>query len=113
MNLLRRMSNLLSLRLLLPSMTFLYREGRRVISPTKAFSYQQINGGTKTPSVNQITIETQIVERRVCRREAGTLIGNITTSVRVFYAPSRLATSSHLTFGVSLNIAPLKAPLNF
>ena len=42
-----------------------------------------------------------------------TFIGNMTASLSVSFAPSKPATSSHFTFGVSLNMAPDSAPRNF
>lgn len=43
----------------------------------------------------------------------GNLMGRITASLSDALAPSRPATSSHLTFGFSDKIAPVRAPRNF
>ena len=43
----------------------------------------------------------------------GNLVGMMTVSFRLSFAFSSPATSSHLTFGFSVTIAPLRAPRNF
>lgn len=46
-------------------------------------------------------------------KRCGNLIGKMTASFKASLAPSSPATSSHLMLGLSVRIAPVKAPRNF
>jgi hypothetical protein len=46
-------------------------------------------------------------------KRCGNLIGKMTASFRASFAASNPATSSHFMFGLSVRIAPARAPRNF
>lgn len=79
-------------------MTCQFQVVHTAIFPTKAFSFQQTTGET---------------DGKIQYSKKDTFIGRITASLSVSLACSRPATSSHFTFGVSLNIALDNAPRNF
>ena len=54
---------------------------------------------------NKIPFQGYLIPTKI----SGNLVGKIMASYKAYFACSKPATSSHLTFGFSLTIAPLKS----